>query len=145
MEGQFRVLLGGTDHINIRIQATSILPIPEMEPFQIIGQFKPGTQVSFQKNSTCSPWLDVAELVASQDLDIYDDTNEDAHVAFLEAVADAKETLATVGLSWRWMIAAKPDGLGVELQLQGMPCAAAAIQSIPLLNKDNVAATVLAR
>jgi hypothetical protein len=66
-------------------------------------------------------------------------------VAFLEAVADAKETLATVGLSWRWMLAAKPDGLGVELQLQGMPCAAATIQSIPLLNKDNVAATVLAR
>jgi hypothetical protein len=145
MEGQFRVLLGGTDHINVRIQATSILPIPEMEPFQILGQFKPGIQVCFQKNSTCSPWLDIAELVSSQDLDVYDAGNEDAHVAFLETVADAKETLHTVGLSWRWMLAVKQDRLGVELQLQGMPCAAAAIQSIPILNKDNVAATVLAR
>jgi hypothetical protein len=144
-EGQFRILLSGTDHINVSIPATSILPIPEMEMYTIVGQFKPGTQACLRKNSACSAWVDVGDLVASQDVDIHNPDGQDTHEAFLETLADVKATLATAGLSWRWMLVASADAKGVELQLQGMPCSAAAIESIPILNKDNVAAAVLAR
>jgi hypothetical protein len=145
MEGQYRLVLGGTEHVNVHIRATDILPIPELEPYEILGQFKPGVQLTLRKNSTCSAWIDVVELVSSQDLDIQGPDGEDAHVRFLETMADAKETLPTIGLSWRWMLAAKPDGTGVELQLQGMPSSAASLHSVPSLNRENVACTVLAR
>jgi hypothetical protein len=138
-------VLGGTEHLNVRVPATNILPIPEMEPFEFSGQFKPGTQVSLQKNSSCSAWLDLVDLVSSQDVEVLDRAGEDATDSFLNAMAGVKETLNTAGISWRWMLAAKPDGSGVELQLQGMPCTGAAIQSIPLLTKDNVAVIILAR
>jgi hypothetical protein len=139
------LVLGGTEHLNIRVPATDVLPISEMEPFEFAGQFKPDTQVSLQKNSTCSPWLDLVDLVSSQDLDVLDRAGEDATEAFLVAMAGVKDTLSTAGISWRWMLAAKADGSGLELQLQGMPCTGTAIQSIPLLTKDNVAVIVLAR
>jgi hypothetical protein len=138
-------VLGGTEHLKVKVPATNILPIPEMEPFQFAGQFKPGSQISLQKNSSCSPWLDLVDLVSSQDVEVLDSAGEDATDAFLNAMAGVKEVLCTAGISWRWMLAAKPDGSGVELQLQGMPCTGAAIQSIPLLTKDNVAVIILAK
>jgi hypothetical protein len=135
-------VLGGTEHLNVRVPATNVLPIPKMEPFEFSGQFKPGTQISLQKNSTCSLWLDLVDLVSSQDLDR---VGEDESEAFLVAIAGVKDTLIIAGISWQWMLAAKTDGSWLELQLQGMPCTGAAIQSIPLLIKDKVAVIILAR
>jgi hypothetical protein len=128
----------------VKLQATDILPIPEMENYVITGQFKPGTQITLQSNSTCSGWFDLANLVASQDLDVSRPGQEDASEDFLDAVATAQQTLTSVGLSWRWMVAAAADGLSLELQLQGLPCAGNTLQSIPTFLKDNVATVGLA-
>jgi hypothetical protein len=116
-----------------------------MEPFEFVGQFRPGTQVALQNNSTCSGWFDLTDLVASQDLEVLNQEGEDAHDEFLEAVKTAQQTLAAIGLSWRWMLAASGNLKGLELQLQGLPCSGATLQSTPVLCKDNVAAVVLAR
>jgi hypothetical protein len=43
------------------------------------------------------------------------------------------------------MLAANSELKGVELQLQGLPCSGAALQSMPALHRDNVAAVVLKR
>jgi hypothetical protein len=144
-EGQFRFVLGGTEAVAVRIQATDILPIPEMEPFTIVGQFKPGIHIALQQNSTCSGWFDVADLVASQDLEVVVGDGEDGHEHFLEAVADCQALHSQSGLSWRWMLAAAADGIGLELHLQGLSCRGTAIQSTPVLCKDNVAAVTLAK
>jgi hypothetical protein len=138
-------MLGGSEHVNVRIKAIDILPIPEMEPYELVGQFRPGTQVVLQNNSTCSGWFDLTDLVASQDLDVVDQEGEDAHDEFLSAVKLAQQTLAAIGLSWRWMLAASGDLKSLELQLQGLPCSGATLQATPMLCKDNVAAVVLAR
>jgi hypothetical protein len=143
-EGQFRLVLGGSEHINVRFPAIAILPIPEMEKFEIAGQFKPGTQISIQQNSSCSKWLDLTELVLSNDLDVADNRGEDAHEDFLEAVAAAQTTLESVGLSCRWMVAATKDST-LELLLQALPTRASVLIKTPALNKDTTAATILAR
>jgi hypothetical protein len=144
-EGQFRILLGSTDPLAVKLHAINILPIPEMEGYEIAGQFKPGTQIVLQNNSACLGWFDLADLVASQDLDVSRAGQEDASEDFLDAVATAQQTLASMGLSWRWMVAATADGLGLELMLQGLPCAGTALQSMPAFLKDNVATVGLAR
>jgi hypothetical protein len=144
-EGQFRLALGGSEHVSVRIKAIDILPIPEMEPFEITGQFRPGTQIALQSNSTCSGWFDLADLIASQDLDVVDQDGNDAHDEFLAAIKTAQQTLAIIGLSWRWMLSASGDLKGLELQLQGLPCSGAALQAMPALYKDNVAAVILKR
>jgi hypothetical protein len=127
-EGQFRLTLGGSEHVNVKIKAIDILPIPEMEPYNIVGQFKPGTQIPLQNNSACKGWFDLADLVASQDLDVTVQEGNDAHDEFLAAITTAQQTLAIIGLSWRWMLATNGDLKGVELQLQGLPCSGAALQ-----------------
>jgi hypothetical protein len=144
-EGQFRLLLTGTEHINVKIDATDILPIPEMEIYEISGQFRAGGQISLQKNSCCSAWIDIPGLVMSQDLDVTDKEGTDVHEQFVEDVMEAQQTLGSVGLSWRWALAAKQDGSGLELQLQGMPCSGAYLTSQPTMCKDNVPVIVLAQ
>jgi hypothetical protein len=129
--------------VAVKMKAIDVLPIPEMEPFVISGQFKPGTQIVLQNNSTCSGWYDLADLVASQDLEVTDLDGEDAHEEFLEAIETAQATLQVIGISWRWMLTASGDLKGLELQLQGLPCSGAALQSLPSLHRDNVAAVVI--
>jgi hypothetical protein len=136
--------LGGSEHINVRFPAVAILPIPEMEQFEISGQFKPSSQIIIQQNSTCSKWLDLTELVLSNDLDVSYANGEDAHEAFVAAVAEAQTALETVGLSCRWMVAARNDN-EMELQLQALPCRGSALIKTPALSKDRTATTVLAR
>jgi hypothetical protein len=116
-----------------------------MEPFIIVGQFKPGTQIAMQNNSACSGRFDLADLVASQDLEVTDQKGKDAHDDFLAAITAAQQTLTIIGLSWRWMLAANSELKGVELQLQGLPCSGAAMQSMPALHRDNMVTVVLKR
>jgi hypothetical protein len=144
-EGQFRLQLGGDDPVTIKIRATDILPIPEMEHYEIAGQFKPGTQIALQKNSACSGWFDLADLVALQDLEVTGPEGEDAHDNFLDAVADSQAILSNSGLSWRWMLAAAEGGSSLELHLQGLALNGNALQSTPALCKDNVATVLLAK
>jgi hypothetical protein len=65
--------------VAVRVKATDILPLPEMEGFTIVGQFKPGVHIVLQNNSACTGWYNVVDLVSSQDLDIVDEEGEDAH------------------------------------------------------------------
>jgi hypothetical protein len=85
----------GTEHLNVRVPATNILPNPEMEPFKFSGQFKPGTQISLQKNPSCLSWLNLVDLVSLQDMEVLDRMGEDTTDSFLNAMAGVKETLST--------------------------------------------------
>jgi hypothetical protein len=41
-------------------------------------------QISIQQNSTCSAWIDTADLVQAQDLDVFDEDGNAAHEAYLD-------------------------------------------------------------
>ena len=47
-------------------------------------------QISLEKNSVASKWVDVVEMVASQDIDATDSEGEDTGEAFLAAMEKLK-------------------------------------------------------
>jgi hypothetical protein len=97
-----------------------------------------------QNNSACTGWYNVADLVLSQDLDIVDEAEEDAHEKFLDAVAFCQETLSSIGLSRRWMLTAAKDEQSLELHLQGLGVTGTTLQH-PHFAKDNIPTIQLAR
>ena len=60
-------------------------------------------------NSTCSEWMDVADLVRSQDFQVYDGLGEDVGEEFLAALEGYKKDLTQemgkadrAGICFRW-------------------------------------------
>jgi hypothetical protein len=145
MEGNFRLTLTGTEDVSIRLAVTDFIPHRAMEPFTVVGQFHPGEQIQMLPNSTTSGWVDFRELVAAQDVDVYDEQGELASEALLTAMDQHRSGKATLGASWRWMTAVADNGLNLELQLQALPCSPANLAASPVLRQDNVATIVLAK
>jgi hypothetical protein len=122
-EGSFRLVLAGIlEDISVRLLITDFTPHKSMEGFTVVGQFQPGGQIVMQPNSTATSWVDFRELVAAQDVDIYDQNGELAAEELLTAMDQHRSGKATLGASWRWMTAVADNGLSLELQLQALPC-----------------------
>jgi hypothetical protein len=89
----------------------------------VVGQFQPGGQIIMQPNSTATGWVDFRELVAAQDIDIYDQEGKLAAEDLLAAMDQHRAGRAPLGAAWRWMVAVADNGLNLELQLQALPAA----------------------
>ena len=139
LEGSFKMMLGGTDTMTVRVKLDLFFPSKAGENWELHGQFQPGVQITMQKNSAASAWADVKELIAAQDIDVVDSEGGLHSEAFLAQVED------DVGASIRWMVAVADSGNSLELQLQALPAPLAVINSNPVLKLDNVATIVLAR
>ena len=70
-----------------------------------------GDQIQVDYNSVCSPWVDVVELIRSQDILIVDDNDEDAADGFLTALDVYTKELVEktgrgdrAGISLRWAL-----------------------------------------
>ena len=75
-----------------------------------------GDQIQVDYNSVCSPWVDVVELIRSQDILIVDDNDEDAADGFLTALDVYTKELVEktgrgdrAGISLRWALGTLPD------------------------------------
>ncbi len=144
-EGSFRLVLAGTEDITVRLPVAEFIPHKSVEGFTVVGQFQPGGQIVMQPNSTATSWIDFRELVASQDVDIFDQSGELAAEELLAAMDQHRSGRATLAASWRWMTAVADNGLNLELQLQALPCSPAGLAASPILRQDNVATIVLAK
>jgi hypothetical protein len=145
MEGNLRLTLTGTEDVSIRLAVSDFIPHRAMEPFTVVGQFHPGEQIQMLPNSTTSGWVDFRELVAAQDVNIYDEQGELASEDLLTAMDQHRSGKTTLGASWRWMTAVADNGLNLELQLQALPCSPANLAASPVLRQDNVSTIVLAK
>jgi hypothetical protein len=144
-EGNFRLVLAGSEDISVKIPIADFIPHKAMEGFTVMGQFQPGGQIIMQPNSTATGWVDFRELVASQDVDILDENGELAAEDLLAAMDQHRSGRATLGAAWRWMVAVADNGLSLELQLQALPCGSTSLAASPVLRQDNVATIVLAK
>ena len=75
-----------------------------------------GDQIQVDYNLVCSPWVDVVELIRSQDILIVDDNDKDAADGFLTALdVYTKELVGKTGrgdragISLRWALGTLPD------------------------------------
>jgi hypothetical protein len=117
--GEFKMVLTGKEHVDVAMNLNEILPLEGFKDLTVIGRFQLGAQVQLQPNSCASRWMDVIELIQSQDLEVIDKDNKvvsEEFLAKLEALHE-KEEDATLGMSWRWMVVVKLDTKRLELQV----------------------------
>ena len=110
-EGGFRFVLDGPDKITLRFNIQSILPSGLFSGMVAETEVLVGEHIQMKLNSTCSEWMDVADLVRSQDLQIYDGLGEDAGDEFLAALESYKKDLTQetgksdrAGICFRWCL-----------------------------------------
>jgi hypothetical protein len=91
LEGAFRFQLAGTEHLTVKIPVSLFLPFEDLYDLELQGQFLPGHHVTLQPNSTSSTWVDVEELINSQDVDVFDKEGRPCHERVFARLASARE------------------------------------------------------
>lgn len=82
-EGAFRLIVSGSSHLDLLIPVDAILPHPAFAGMSIEAQLRLGTQVKIEPNSACSKWVDIVELIQSQDMDVVTEDSESVSEKFL--------------------------------------------------------------
>jgi len=129
-EGSYKFLVSGRDHLTVEVPVNTIIKDPRFQGLAIHAQFQPGTQVIIDRNSSCSPWMDVVELVRSQDVDIVDSTGKLAGDRFIELIQEYQNARPAIqaGISLRWVLGLKDSPKDIYLLLQALPCSLDAIE-----------------
>jgi hypothetical protein len=96
-EGHFRLVLAGAHHLKVKVPITEILPIKELAGFELQGQFLPGYQIQLARNSTCSAWVDVEELVRAQDVNVFDSDGNPGHETLADYMVEARMAQTYIG------------------------------------------------
>jgi len=76
------------------------------------------------RNSTCSPWLDVIELIQAQDADVINNNGELVNEQFLQQIQEYQNSNPgrPVGICWRWVLGVKEGSSDIYLMTQALPC-----------------------
>ncbi len=107
-EGYYRLVVLGTTQLEVKVEANTVIPDEALCGFWLYGQFEASKIVRFANNTCVTAWMDLRELVASQDLDVYDPEGNAATETFLEALDTARKTSPSLGAAWRWAITVDP-------------------------------------
>ncbi len=96
-------------------------------------------QIRLDRNSTCSKWLDVVDLVRSQDIDIVDEQENILSDAFLERMETYRKASpeAHRGIVWRWVLGQAIEDDGLSLAAQMLPCSISKIEECPELKEEH--------
>ena len=110
-EGTFRFVLSGPEKVKLRFSVNMVLASGLFACKVAEVEVDIRDHIRLEENSVCSKWMDVLELVQSQDMLILDGLGEDASEEFIAAMAGFKkdvlqETGSTdrAGISFRWLV-----------------------------------------
>ena len=76
-EGSYRFALWGPDKIKLKFPVSKLLPSDLFEDMYIEAELAIGDQIKMERNSVCSAWVDIVELVRSQDVLVVDSNDDD--------------------------------------------------------------------
>ena len=136
LEGSFRFTLTGTNHVTMRVPVQRILADKQFGGMIIELQLQLGTQIKISKNATTTDWVDVIELVQSQDAEVLDKAGKAVNEEFLLAMQDYQNAHPDreVGISWRWALTVHLKE--IALVVQALPCTLDAINASDILKSD---------
>lgn len=124
-EGSFRFVLDGPEKLNLKFNVQSVMPSGVFGGMVAEAELHVGQHIKMQKNSCCSEWMDVAELVRSQDIRISNGLGEDAGEEFLHGLEDYKKDLTQetgkadrAGICFRWILGMLGDDKKIRLIAQ---------------------------
>jgi hypothetical protein len=90
--------------VAVKVKPKEVLPIQELAALELHGQFLPGHHIALQKNSVCSAWVDVEDLVKAQDVDAYDADGNPAHELFIDYMNEARLAQSIIGKYKKYVI-----------------------------------------
>ena len=127
-EGSFRFVMAGPHKIRLCFEITTVIPSDHFRGMIAEAELDIGNQVRLEKNSVCSAWMDVVELVRSQDFVITDEKDNDAADDFLEGMKRHREDLLKsnesaegAGICVRWILGTRGEDRNVVLIAQVKP------------------------
>ena len=144
-EGQFKLIIGGEDHMLIKAKVRDIIDDPIFEGMSLECQLQLGSQIVLGKNACTSRWVDVVELVKAQDIEVYDETGEAVSEAFIESMEtyQARHSGANMGIVWRWLVAYKGKSNQLNLMVQALPCDLNKIKASAALREEHTKGIIL--
>ena len=124
-EGNFKLVLGGTEKLKFSFAISRLLPGEAFNNMRADIELWSGAEIKIEKNSVCSAWWDLGELVASQDVVVTDGKGVDRGEAFLTALQEYKKELLEktnsserAGICMRWILGTRPGIKQVVLAAQ---------------------------
>ncbi len=144
LEGNYQYLLESRGHHELKVPVTDIIRDSRFEDMYIEAQMQLGTQIMIIKNSSCSDWLDIYELVQSQDIEVVNRAGRPVTEAFISAMQDDQHELPTrrAGICWRWALAVRNGA--VMLDVLALPCSKDAIDDSAELKSDGATGILIA-
>ena len=124
-EGNFRFVLAGPHKIRLRFEVKKVLPSNIFDGMVAEAELEIGDQVILEKNSVCSAWIDMVELVQSQDFMITDSDDNDVGDAFLAGIQSYRADLLEdtgraegAGICIRWILGIRGENTDILLMAQ---------------------------
>ena len=124
-EGTFRFDLQGPNKLKVRFNIRDVLDSPQFDNMTAEAELDVGDQIRMDKNSCCSPWVDIVDLIRSQDFLVADADDNDVADNFLANLTQLKSELQAssnrgdmVGISLRWMLGTEGDSRRIILFAQ---------------------------
>ena len=105
------------------------------------------TQVKLERNSVSSKWVDLTELVRSQDVDATNEEGTNVSEEFLEAMDTFKKSASheRSGICLRWMLGTYGEDSAVYLIAQMLPCGLHVIEANQTLRDDHARGMMAAK
>ena len=124
-EGNFRFVLAGPEKLKLRFNIQAVLSSGLFAGMVAEAEINVGDHVQMVKNSVCTKWMDVLELVQSQDMSVVNGLGEDVADEFIAAMAEFKKDQQqessdpeAAGISFRWIIGNKKGDSEILLMAQ---------------------------
>ena len=96
-EGSFRFVLAGPNKLKIRFEISDVLNNPLFEGMFAEAELAIGDQIRMEKNSAGSAWVDIVDLIRSQDYLVTDSDDHDVANEFLASLEKCKKELDKKG------------------------------------------------
>ena len=124
-EGNFRFVLAGPHKIRLRFEIKNVLPSELFNNMVAEAELEIGDQVVLEMNSVCSAWMDLVELVRSQDVMITGENDNDVWDEFLTGLQQYKEDVLRdkgwaegAGICFRWILGIRGENTDIILMAQ---------------------------
>ena len=124
-EGNFRFTLAGPSKLPIQFDVSDLLKSDLFRDMTVEAELDIADNIRMELNSVCSEWVDIVELVRSQDISIVGKKREDRVDEFLTSIDSLKKDLMEetgrtekAGICLRWVLGTVMDSREVILMAQ---------------------------
>ena len=124
-EGNFRFTLAGPSKLPIQFDVSDLLKSDLFRDMTVEAELDIADNIRMELNSVCSEWVDIVELVRSQDISIVGKKREDRGDEFLTSIDSLKKDLMEetgrtekAGICLRWVLGTVMDSREVILMAQ---------------------------